>query len=166
MAKFLNFTKIRNRKMYPVFNMPRCLLPSPPDIHVQAQELVIQVRTLHVHTPPHWKREVILGVCYTMHKSVSLFLPPRTAGRPRSSTSDGKNEPTLGCRPWEKTEGEVGGQEQGSEERWERRVQRSHEEDEEGKRGKQGKQAGKDKKTHWWKNLIHFTGEETEAQRS
>ena len=37
-----------------------------------------------------------------MHKSVSLFLPPRTAGRPRSSTSDGKNEPTLGCRPWEK----------------------------------------------------------------
>ena len=71
-----------------------------------------------MHTNPlHLKKEVILGVYYTMHKNVSLFLPPRTAGRPRSSTSDGKKEPTLGCCPWEETEGEVGGQEQGSEER-------------------------------------------------
>ena len=66
--------------------------------------------------PLHLKKEAILGVYYTMHKNVSLFLPPHTAGRPGSSTSDGKKEPTLGCRPWEKTE-EVGGQEQGSEER-------------------------------------------------
>lgn len=71
-----------------------------------------------MHTNPlHLKKEVILGVYYTTHKNVSLFLPPHMPAGPDPQHQMVKKNPPWGAILGKKTEGEVGGQEQGSEER-------------------------------------------------